>query len=272
MDGRMSRLLLLGLVLTAGGCVTTQEKKVTVRREDEPPPTPVAIKDEPKKTPPPRILMAFAEMKERGAEALKDDPEGQARLRDQARQGYQEVLKAEPDHVDASRGLARIYVILGDHERAHEVYGKALAKHPRNVTLWYEQGMMHDRQKNWAAGAECFRKALEVDPENQQCLKAMGFTLARAGQLAESIPYLTRAMGSAAAAHCNVALMVLHMSEREPAEQRAPREELARQHLRQALQADPNYERARELLASLEPQTAAPTRGAVELGFAETRK
>lgn len=272
MDGRMSRLLLLGLLLTSGGCITTQEKKITVRSEGESPPASVAPKDEVKKPAPPRILLAVAEMKERGAETLKDNPEGQALLRDEARRGYQEILKAEPDHIEACRGLARVYTRMGDHERALETYTKAIAKHPRNVTLWYERGMMLDRCKDWAAGAQCFRKGLEVDPENQQCLKALGFTLARAGQLTESVTYLTRAMGSAAAAHCNVALMLLHVSEQEPAAQRAAREELAREHLRLALQDNPNYERARELLASLEPLAAAPTRGTVELGFVEGGK
>jgi Tfp pilus assembly protein PilF len=265
----MSRLLLLALVLTAGGCVTTQEKKVTVRSDGESPPTPIASKDDGKKPAPPSILLAFAEMKVRDAEAIKDNPEGQARLRDEARRAYQEILKTDPDHIEARRGLARVYASMGDHARAQETYNRALAKHPRDVTLWYEQGMMHDRRKDWAAGAQCFRKALEVDPENQQCLKALGFTLARAGQLADSVTYLTRAMGSAAAAHVNIAQMLLHMSEREPGEQREPREELARQHLRQALQENPNYERARELLASLEPAAGTSTRGTVEVQFAE---
>jgi len=268
----MSRLLLLGLLLTSGGCVTTQEKKVVIHRDDESSPTLVAAEDEGTKPAPPRVLFAFAEMKERDAETLRDNPEAQARLRDEARRGYQEILRTEPDQIEACRGLARIYAQMSDFERAQETYNRALAKHPRDVTLWYEQGMMHNRQKDWAAGAQCFRKALEVDPENQRCLKALGFTLARAGQLSESVSCLTRAMGSAAAAHCNVAQMLLHMSDMEPGQPHESREELARQHLRQALQADPNCERAHELLASLEPHAATPTRGSVELQFAEPVK
>ena len=52
--------------------------------------------------------------------------------------------------------------------------------------------------------------------------------------------------------------------EQEPAEQTS-RQEQARQHLRMALQENPNCERARDLLASLE--SSGPTRGTVEIQF-----
>jgi tetratricopeptide (TPR) repeat protein len=273
MDGRKSGwmplgLLLPGLLLAASGCVTTHEKQVTIRDQADPAPTAAAPKNDPKKPVPPRLLFVFAEGKERDADSAADNPEGQARLRDEARLAYQKILEADPNQFDACRGLARVYAKMGDYARAQETYQKALAKTPRDVSLWFDLGMMHDRRKDFAAGAQCFKKALEIDPENQRCLKALGFTLARAGQMTESVTYLARAMGSASAAHCNVALMLLHLSEQEQGDARAQREELARQHLRAALQENPSYERARELLASLETPSA-PTRGAVEIQFAE---
>lgn len=252
MDGRKSALLVLSLALGCTGCITTHEKQTTIRGMDEPPPPSMApAKEEAKKPAPPAVLRSLAAMRESGADEHKDRPEVQARLRDDARRAYQEALKAEPDNLEALRGLARVYTSMGEYDRANETYKKALAKYPRDVTLWYDLGMMHDRRKDWPEGARCFYKALEIDPENQRCLKAMGFTLARAGQLDQSLFYLTRAMGSAVAAHTNVALMLIHLAEQEPAEQ-ASRLELARQHLRVALQENPNYERARDLLASLE--------------------
>ena len=266
MDGRKSALLVLSLALSCTGCISSHEKNATVRGMDEPAPFAPPIKEEAKKPAPPRVLLAMAEMREREAELAKDRPEAQARVRDEARRAYQELLKAEPESVEGLRGLARIYTSMGDYDRASESYKKALAKHPRDVNLWHDFGMMHDRRKDWAEGAKCFRKALEIDPENQRCLKALGFTLARAGQFDQSLFYLTRAMGSAVAAHTNVALMLMHLAEQEPTEQTA-RLELARQHLRVALQENPNYERARDLLANLEGANAVPTRSTVEIQF-----
>jgi tetratricopeptide (TPR) repeat protein len=266
MDGRKSALLLLGLALASSGCVTTTEKKVTVRREDEAPPSQLpAAPEDPKKPVPPNLIFAYAQMKESEAEAdqLKGSPEKQAHVRDQARLAYQELLRIEPESVAAYRGLARVYARLNDYDRARDTYLKALAKQPRDVNLWYDLGMMHNCKKEWSEGVRCFRKALEIDTEHQESVKALGFTLARMGQFDQSVIYLGRAMGSAAAAHFYVAKMLLHLSQQDPAA-RPAREELARQHLRQALQDNPQYENARELLASLD----APP---VEIHFAEPR-
>lgn len=252
MDGRMFACLLLSAAFACSGCVTTTEKQVTF-------PNPGEVsnlsgrKSEPKQPAPPRLLTATAEMKENEANQAKDQPEKQARLRDEARRGFQDVIKAEPKNIAAYRGLARIYVAMGDYERAKETFDKALAHQPRDVHIWFDMGMMHDRRRDWAEGARCFRKGLEIDPENQDCLKGMGFTLARAGQFEASITYLTRAMGSVAAAHYNVARMLLHVGDNASPAERAASAEQARRHLRRALQENPNLTRARELLASVEP-------------------
>ena len=63
--------------------------------------------------------------------------------------------------------------------------------------------------------------------------------------------------------------MLLHLSEQEQGDARTQREGLAREHLRVALQENPSYDRAREVLASMEAQPGVPTRGTVEIQFAE---
>src|SRR5438128_597050 len=131
MDGRKSALLFLGLALGCTGCVTTNEKKTIVRSVDDPAPFSTPVKEEAKKPAPPRVLLAMAERRQREADAAKDRPEAQARMRDEARRAYQELLKAEPGNTDGCRGLARIYTSMGDYDRAADTYKKALAKHPR---------------------------------------------------------------------------------------------------------------------------------------------
>jgi tetratricopeptide (TPR) repeat protein len=269
MDGRMSAFALLGLVLACSGCVTTTETQVSFPKPGEAPRKPlVAAKEEPKQPAPPRLVVTVAEMKESDADAAKDQPEKQARLRDEARRAYMEVIKAEPDNFAAYRGLARVYARLGDYERAQETYKKALTRQPRDVHIWFDMGMMYDRRKDWAEGIKCFRKGLDIDPENQDCLKGLGFTLARAGQMEASMAYLTRATGSVAMAHYNVARMLLHLGEQATPAERAAAAEQARRHLHLALQENPALERAHQLLATVEPAPTAP-QGTVGIRFME---
>ncbi len=269
MDGRTSALLLLGLSVACCGCVTTQDPKAASQPEAQAAAAAAAPhKDEPKRPAPAGVLLAFAVLKEDEADQAKDRPDVQARIRDEARQAYQEVLRHDADNIDAVRGLGRVYVRLGEYDRALETYRRALAKRPRDVNLWYDLGMLHDRRKSWAEGATCFTKALAIDPEHRPSLKALGFTLVRTGQYDQGLAHLTRAMGSSAA-HYNLAMMLLHLGEQD-----APRQadfgQAARHHLRLALQDDPNYAQARDMLARLEAP-AGPTHGVAQIQFAEPR-
>src|SRR5437588_6238578 len=113
MDGRTSIwLLTIPLTMLAAGCVTTQTQKnvtppanTTLTRIDE---APSAKRNEmPKRNPQPSTEIAFGKMKEAEADsaAAKANPEGQARLRDEARQAYQHAIKLDPNNVEAQRCL-----------------------------------------------------------------------------------------------------------------------------------------------------------------------
>src|SRR5207244_1685647 len=88
-----------------------------------------------------------------------------------------------------------------------------------------------------ARAVPCFQKALDLDPENREYMKKLGFTLARLGQTEQSLALLTRAMG-APLAHYNLARMMEHLGHCEE----------SRHHLELALQLNPNLAQARDML------------------------
>src|SRR5262249_52283714 len=148
-------------------------------------------------------------------EATKStDPAKQIKLRDEARIFYQDALKIDPNYRDAQAGLARIYSMMGEHERAFETLNKAMKKNPKDGGLWYDLGMCHNRKKEFAEACRCFQKALEYEPENRQTMQTYGFTLARLGQVDEAVAVLTRAEGNAVGQY-HVARMMLHLGQPE---------------------------------------------------------
>ena len=106
----------------------------------------------------------------------------------------------DANNVEAILGLARVYATLGDQERAVATYKKATAKHPKNGQVWYDVGMYHSRQRNYAAAVTNLQKALEYDPENRNYAKALAVCLAASGQIQQSQQVLTRLYGDAKAA------------------------------------------------------------------------
>ena len=261
MDGRISAaLFLFTMPLVCAGCVTTQTPTNVANpatstssestKVDEMPKV-VKKADGPKRDPLPATEIAFGLIREQDAdtEAAKANPEAQARMRDEARKAYQHALKLDPNKLDAYRHLGRIYGKMSDFDRANEIYQKALAKFPKDATLWYDVGLFHLRKKEFSEGVRCFNKALEFDPENRECMKKLGFTLAWMQQYDQGLVWLTRAQGSAQA-HFNIARILLDRNQNE----------LARQHLQTAVRENGQLEEARALLDHLEGRTANPAR------------
>jgi tetratricopeptide (TPR) repeat protein len=277
MDGRIFVGVLAGaLALGAAGCTTTQPApnvvspdknaaaaaapvntngNTTFVKTDD---TPWPKRDPNRKHDPlPATEIAFGRMKETEADAvqLKNDQETQARLRDEARRAYQQAIKLDPNCLAAYRHLGRLYVKMGDTDRALETYKKALAKHAKESGLWYDMGLCHTRRKDLSESLRCFSKALELEPENPDYMKKLGMTLAWVGQIDRGLTYLTRGHQSSALAHYDIARVLAQKDQIEP----------AKQHLRIALRENPQLEGASEMLAGLEPPTGdAPRRITLE--------
>lgn len=248
MEGRIS-VGVLSFCLLCAGCLTPNGQKGVVAnatpgsvRVEE---TPKVVKKEdgPKRNPKPSTEIAFGRMKEMEADTdqLKKQPEIQARLRDEARTAYQQALKLEPNNLEAAHSLIRLYTKTGDCERAQELCRKTMTQHPKDGALWYDLGSCHLRKREFQESARCFSKALELDPENREYMKKLGFTLAWMGQFDQGFGYLARSQGSALA-HYNLARVHLQRDQTD----------LARQHLQVALRENSQLDDARELLASLD--------------------
>jgi tetratricopeptide (TPR) repeat protein len=189
----------------------------------------------------PRVAVAMAAYKEADARAMDRNPETQFKVRDQARKLYQEAIRLDPNFVEAHRGLARVYVDLGDFPRAQDTLHKAQAKFPKHSIFWYEQAQLHNRKKEFPAAIGALNRALEMDPENRTYITTLGMTLARTGHTDQAVQALSRSMGPASANY-NVARMLIHLN--RPTE--------AQHHLRVAVQQNPNLEAARQMLSQME--------------------
>ncbi len=273
MDGRISLgILATALALGAAGCTTTQPSTNVVSADKNAAPAAAAAantngtttfvkaddtpwpKHDPNKKhdPLPATEIAFGRMKETEADSiqLKNNPDAQARLRDEARRAYQQAIKLDPNCLDAYRQLGRLYVKAGDTDRALETYKAALAKNAKKSGLWYDMGLCHTRRKDFVESTRCFSKALELEPENLDYMKKLGLTLAWIGQIDRSLTYLTRGHQSSALAHYDIARVLVQKGQIEP----------AKLHLHMALRENPQLEGASEMLVGLEAPIAAQPR------------
>ncbi len=256
MDRRGACLLALALGLTSGGagCVTSRMSPgPDGRMVDQPLPA------DPKKSLA-HVSVAYARVHEDRAAEPNIPPEAKRLFLDQARAAYQKALEAEPKNADALLGMARVAVAVEDPELARQCLTKAVQFHPKSVAVCFEVGMYHCKRKEWQPALDALGKANQLEPDNREIAKIYGLALARAGQTERSVACLSKVMGKAQAQY-NVAGMLAHMNQPEQ----------SKEHLRLALQLQPSYPAAQEMLARLEgrpsSQPTAAQQGVVTAGY-----
>ena len=255
MDGRRS--LLLGIVVAAGVAGCTHE--TIPLAPGTPIPATAKIEKEsdlPKRKPQAATCVAFGNFREQEALAPERSPLEQQQLREQARKAYQQALEIDPNHLQASQSLARLYVAMNDFDHAFATYEKALRLHPKEPALWYDAGMCYGKHKDRQRAVENLQKANELDPENRQYANALGYALARGGRFDESLACFQKIVGPAQA-HYNLARMHHHLKQ----------DDLSKQHLKQALQADPQFRSAADMLVQLETGKVDGSKTILNVGF-----
>jgi tetratricopeptide (TPR) repeat protein len=239
---RVSVVLALALVSGAVGC-TPQETLPLVPPGTvvEPPAQSSTADGEGKRMPRPATCLAAGQFREHEAECPDVPPAVKEQLREQARKAYQQAIAIDPNYLPAQRALAHLYETLGDYEHAVATYEKVVQGHPKEAPVWYDLGMCHGRHQDWDKALAALRQAVALDPESRPYVNTLGFCLARSGYFDESLSCFEKVAGPAKARY-NLAEMQHHMK----------LDDLAREQLRLALQADPKFAPARDLLARIE--------------------
>jgi tetratricopeptide (TPR) repeat protein len=185
-------------------------------------------------------LVKLGALKDQAAEEVERPQAERDAFRYQARQAYQKAIEQEPKVALGYVALAGSFMNTGEHDKAYTVFDKGLKANPKSAQLWFELGAVRARAKDWTASLEALQRAGELDPDNKQYQKTLGLTYARTGQYDEAYAVLSRCM-SESEARFNVARMLKHLQQNEACQTQ----------LQLALQANPNYAPARELLDEL---------------------
>jgi len=125
------------------------------------------------------------------------------RLREATTQA-EDMLKQNPDNLDARRMLGRIYTrALGDNssgkidetnlKRAIEQYQKITEKDPKDADSWVMLGRLYRVSNNTPEAEKAFDAALKADPENEDALTQMAVMYAELGDSKRAIEKLQAA-------------------------------------------------------------------------------
>lgn len=91
---------------------------------------------------------------------------------------FNKALKLDNKNIDALRGLARAYSIMGNPKRAEATYRESIAMRPNYWGGYHDLGMFFLRQGDFAGAEKQYLKALELTPENVTALNNLGYAYA----------------------------------------------------------------------------------------------
>jgi tetratricopeptide (TPR) repeat protein len=125
------------------------------------------------------------------SEELTDLYMQSGKLRDAVTQA-EEMLKANPDNLEARRMLGRIYSrLIGDQQankvneqmlrKAIEQYEKVVAKEPDDIDSWLMLGRLHKIAQDSVNSEKAYKKALELDPDNEFAISGLAQVYADLG-------------------------------------------------------------------------------------------
>jgi tetratricopeptide (TPR) repeat protein len=111
---------------------------------------------------------------------------------DKAEPVYLEILKFDPQNIDAISKLALIYQNAGESEKAIEMYDKVTKTNPNNPDLWFNMGILYFQMGNFAKAQESFDKVLDMNPNDVETMMNLVSSFWKAEMYKEAIPYLER--------------------------------------------------------------------------------
>jgi len=184
------------------------------------------------------VVLAETEMEAaymEGRSAVERD-----QLLDSARHRYQRAMKQDPKNKEAMVGLAKLYAKTGDKERAVATFNQAIQRDPKDHVLAHTMATTLVRFNDYAGATEACKHALTLDPENRTYIKTLGYCQAQLGQWDASLATLGKVMTPAQTRYF-IGRMMIDMN----------RIDDAKQQIQEAVNLDPQFAMAKEVLEDL---------------------
>ncbi len=110
----------------------------------------------------------------------------------------EDLLKRDPQNIEARRMLARIYSrMIGDQQQnrinetmlrnAIEQYKKIVEQDPKDADSWLMLGRLHKIGQDSVESEKAYKKALELEPDNEYALSGLAFVYSELGDNARAL-------------------------------------------------------------------------------------
>ena len=156
---------------------------------------------------------------------------------------YRRSLEIRPGHGPTHKLLATLYLVQGEREMAEAQFKEAFELTPGDSEVLYNLGTIYHQRGDVEGAITLYKEAIRTDPTHFKARSNLGVAYAEKGDYDPAIKELTEALRLSpdAEAHYNLALVYEMMGLGG----------LASEEFKRALEADPDFEPAKESLNKL---------------------
>ncbi len=129
-----------------------------------------------------------------GQNTMYPEQQGQSQATEIAR--YQNILKNNPDNLNALVGLGDIYFNSRRYQEAIAIFLKAEKIDPASVHIENDLGLLYLNSNNYDHALEKFQKALQIDPTHIESLYYIGLIHHYKGDNATSLQTFEQVLAS----------------------------------------------------------------------------
>ena len=105
---------------------------------------------------------------------------------DVAQNLYNEILKINPNHINALSNLGAIFKQIGKYQKAINCYEKAIEINPNNAPIYSNLGIVFAKLKEYQKAINFYEKAIKIDPNLFDAFNNLSMTLFDLGSLKEA--------------------------------------------------------------------------------------
>jgi predicted O-linked N-acetylglucosamine transferase (SPINDLY family) len=122
------------------------------------------------------------------AEAMRNRGKGK-----QAAETLEKIIPTSPIKLDVMSELAKLYERMGQNDTAEKLYLEILkkVKHPE---IYYQLGVLYVRIGQITKAIDCYRKGLELLPNNESLLNNLAIAYTKTGQIQQAMKILEKSI------------------------------------------------------------------------------
>ena len=168
-----------------------------------------------------------------------------------AEQAYSKALQLQPKHVEVAIGYGRMLDRQEKFADATRVYLQATQEHPNNAVVYNDLGLCFARQSRLNDSIVALSRAIQLQPENRLYRNNAATVLVEMNRLDDAYTHLAAVHGEGVS-HYNLGVLLYERGQVQR----------ARIHFARALEMDPTFAPAREMLDQMDQQRAVSARPA----------